>query len=112
MAELPSGRANTVIRYVVLLTRNDDLSRADFRRRWSEEHLPLIRALPCLVNVELLATLGDGSGYDGVGLLTFKTQADLDAALQSNAARKLREHTSTFSKSDDAIRLLLDDDWL
>lgn len=112
MLELTSSHAETVIRYVVVLARNDDLNHAGFRRLWSEEHLPMIRELPGLVDVELLASLRDDSGYDGVGLLRFRTQADLDAALQSEPARKLREHTATFSKSEDAIRLLLDDDWI
>jgi uncharacterized protein (TIGR02118 family) len=101
-----------MIRYFVLLTRNDDLTHAEFRRLWSEEHLPLIRALPGLVEAELLPTLSDDAGYDGVGLLHFETEADLDDALQSDAALKLGEHTATFAKSEGAIRLLLDDDWL
>jgi hypothetical protein len=96
--------------YFVLLSRRDDCSREQFLHAWTGEHRRLIDELPGLVEARLLpvADPADG-GPDGVGLLFFRTAADLRAALASPASARLRAHTQTFARSEDALRLLLSD---
>jgi hypothetical protein len=94
--------------YFVLLTRRADCSREQFLEQWLGEHRRRIAELPGLVDVRLLAVAEPQEGEpDGVGLLFFRTAADLAAALASPAAQRLRSHTPMFARSDEALRLLL-----
>jgi len=100
-----------MIRYCVVLVRKEELTHEEFRRFWRDEHLPLVLGLPGLVKAELLPTVDQDSGYDGVGLLYFHTHDDLTSALQSDQAKRVREHTGTFADSLSAVRLVVEDDW-
>lgn len=94
--------------YCVVLARNDDISHEEFVEIWTREHRQLIQELPGLVGVQLLPVAEPAvGGPDGVGLLYFSSGADMRAALASSAALRLRDHTPTFAKSDEATRLLL-----
>lgn len=97
--------------YFVLLTRREDCSRERFLEQWLGEHRHLISALPGLADVRLLPVAEPAEGGpDGVGLLFFRTAADLAAALASPAAERLRSHTPLFARPDQALRLLLTGD--
>jgi uncharacterized protein (TIGR02118 family) len=81
-----------MVKYVVLVKRRPELDRETFRRRWQEEHLPLIRTLPGLRRVELnLATevANYPPQFDGIGILWFDRSTDL--AFQSSGAN-LRQY--------------------
>lgn len=94
--------------YCVLLARRDDISRDEFLRAWLGEHRELIGELPGLADVQLLPVADPApGGPDGVGLLYFRSGAELTRALASPAALRLREHTASFAKSAEATRLLL-----
>lgn len=98
-----------MIRYVVVLPRRVDISAAEFRRRWIDEHGPLAASLPGLIRGELLPSVDPDAGYGGVGILYFEDVESLDRALASDEARRLRDHTATFADSDDAIRVVVSD---
>ncbi|MCU1492890.1 MAG: Methylmuconolactone methyl-isomerase [Acidimicrobiaceae bacterium] len=84
------------------------MTEAEFLDAWLGQHRRLIEALPGLRRVELLPVAEPGAdGPSGVGLLYFETGRALTAALESEAARELRRHTGTFSRSEDAIRMLV-----
>jgi len=94
--------------YCVLLTRREDVSRDEFLRAWLGEHRKLIGELPGLADVQLLPVADPvPGGPDGVGLLYFRSGAELTSALASPAALRLREHTASFARSAEATRLLL-----
>ena len=94
--------------YCVALARRDDVSRDEFLHAWLGEHRKLIGELPGLADVQLLPVADPAvGGPDGVGLLYFRTGAELTVALASPAALRLREHTASFAKSAEATRLLL-----
>jgi hypothetical protein len=94
--------------YCVLLTRREDVSRDEFLRAWLGEHRKLIGELPGLADVQLLPVADPApGGPDGVGLLYFRSGAELTSALASPAALRLREHTASFARSAEATRLLL-----
>jgi hypothetical protein len=94
--------------YCVLLTRREDVSRDEFLRAWLGEHRKLIGELPGLADVQLLPVADPApDGPDGVGLLYFRSGAELTSALASPAALRLREHTASFARSAEATRLLL-----
>jgi hypothetical protein len=94
--------------YCVLLARREDISRDEFLRAWLGEHRKLIGELPGLADVQLLPVADPTpGGPDGVGLLYFRSGAELASALASPAALRLREHTASFARSAEATRLLL-----
>ena len=94
--------------YCVLLARREDISRDEFLRAWLCEHRELIGELPGLADVQLLPVADPvPGGPDGVGLLYFRSGAELTSALASPAALRLREHTASFARSAEATRLLL-----
>jgi hypothetical protein len=94
--------------YCVVLTRRGDIGREEFLRAWLVEHRKLISELPGLADARLLPVAAPAAGGpDGVGMLFFRTAAEMAAALASPAALRLREHTGTFAKSAEATRLLL-----
>lgn len=97
--------------YFVMLTRRADLTREEFLAAWLGEHRRLIAELPGLVQASQLPVAGqEDGGPDGIGLLFFRTGADLRAALASPPSARLRAHTETFARSADAVRLLLHDE--
>jgi hypothetical protein len=97
--------------YCVVLARRDDVSREEFLAAWLGEHRKLIGELPGLADAQLLPVTDPApGGPDGVGLLYFRTGAQLRSALASPAALRLREHTASFAKSAEATRLLLTTD--
>ena len=94
--------------YCVLLARREDVSREEFLRAWLGEHRKLIGELPGLADVQLLPVADPApGGPDGIGLLYFRSGAELTSALASPAALRLREHTASFARSAEATRLLL-----
>jgi EthD domain-containing protein len=97
--------------YFVLLTRRPELTREQFLQTWLGEHRGLIAELPGLVRASQLPVAEpEPGGPDGVGLLYFRTGADLKTALASPASARLRAHTQTFARSAEAVRLLLSDE--
>lgn len=97
-----------MVKYVVLLKRRPELDRETFRRLWQEEHLPLIRTLPGLRQVELnLATEAANypPPYDGVGILWFDSVDAALAAFQSPQGQTVRQHTPTFADTSSVIRM-------
>jgi hypothetical protein len=61
------------------------------------------------MSATFMPTAEDDERADGVGLLSFASQSDLDRALSSGAARRLRAHTATFADLAAATRLVLCD---
>jgi uncharacterized protein (TIGR02118 family) len=96
--------------YIVDLTRRADVSHDEFERLWLREHLPMARDLPGLVSAAFypVADPGDSDGDrpSGVGVLGFRTRADLDRALTSPEGAALRRHTALFADADGARRLI------
>jgi uncharacterized protein (TIGR02118 family) len=101
-------RREGTVKYVVLLKRRPELDRETFRRLWQEEHLPLIRTLPGLRQVELNLTTEVANyppQFDGVGILWFDSVDAALAAFQSPQGQTVRQHTPTFADSAAAIRM-------
>ncbi len=95
--------------YCVVLKRRAELSRAEFLHAWLGEHRALAVQLPGVVSVVFMPTADGTQGADGMGLLSFASSADLERALNSEIARRLRAHTATFADSAAATRLVLCD---
>jgi hypothetical protein len=102
---MSSGRV-----YCVLLSRRAELSREQFLEVWLGEHRRLMGELPDLVEARQFPSVDpEAAGCDGVGLLVFASPEDMAGALASEAAKRLRAHTATFARSDEARRMLLDE---
>jgi uncharacterized protein (TIGR02118 family) len=104
------GRRPAVLYYIVELTRLTDLSHEEFERQWLEEHLSLVRGLPGVISAAFYPVAdpadSDGERPSGVGILGFRTLADLDRALASPEGAALRRHTRLFADSDAARRMV------
>lgn len=76
-----------MMKAVILLTRRDDMSRADFAAWWLGEHAPLAAQLPGVRRITFNLVDGpasDGSeAVDGISELWFDSQADFEAAYAS-----------------------------
>lgn len=101
-----------MIRYVVLLPRRPDISRAEFLSTWLGPHRDRLLAVPGVRDVELLPSvdaqdLGLATTFDGLGLVDFEDHATLRAGLGSPEGRALRAHTTSFADSAAALRLLV-----
>jgi hypothetical protein len=96
--------------YIVDLTRRPDVSHEDFERRWLHEHLAMVRGLPGVASAAFYPVAdpadSDGQGPSGIGVLGFRTRADLDRALASPEGSALRRHTGLFADSEGARRLI------
>jgi uncharacterized protein (TIGR02118 family) len=95
--------------YCVVMKRRPEVTRAEFLRVWLGQHRALALELPGVIGATFMPTAGDDERADGVGLLSFASQSDLERALNSDTARRLRAHTATFADSAAATRLVLRD---
>lgn len=92
-----------MVKLVFCLHRLPQLSRAEFRRYWREEHGPLVRrhqgvlriaryvqahALDGDADVALRASRGGPQGYDGVAELWWHSPEDFAAATASAEGRR------------------------
>jgi hypothetical protein len=95
--------------YCVVLKRRAALTREQFLHSWLGEHRALAMQLPGVVSVSFMPTTDADQGADGVGMLSFASKGDLERALNSEIATRLRAHTATFADSAAATRLVLCD---
>jgi len=95
--------------YCVVMKRRPDLTRAEFLRVWLGEHRAMALKLPGVISANFMPTAADDDRADGVGILSFASEAALKKALGSEVARRLRAHTATFADSAAATRLVLCD---
>jgi len=95
--------------YCVVLTRRKGVPREEFLRAWLGEHRELALELPGILEARFMPTVDEGVAADGVGLLSFASNEAMRTALDSDVARRLREHTATFADSAAATRLILRD---
>jgi hypothetical protein len=94
--------------YTVILRRLPGTTHEQFRDQWLGKHHALASELPRLVEAKFLPAV-DPSVADGLGILSFATQADLEAALGSEQSKALRAHTAEFADSDAAVRVVVHD---
>ncbi len=67
---------------MILLTRREDMTHAEFMHWWINEHAPLAATLPGLrkLTFNAVASGFDESGIDGIAELWFDSQVDFEAA--------------------------------
>lgn len=84
-----------MIKAIILLTRRDDMTRAEFANWWLGEHAPLAVQLPGVRRIvfNLVDDGGDDAGDtnapDGISELWFDSEADLEAAYASDLGRRV-----------------------
>lgn len=87
---------------IILLKRNETLSREAFVDWWLNEHAALAAQLPGLRKLCFnLTTNEEDPLYDGVSELWFDTRADFEAAYQSSIGQQVAQDSlSKMSKRD------------
>ena len=72
---------------IILLTRRDEMTSADFRNWMLVGHAPLAKQLPGLRKLVFNVVQNDDAGYDGVSELWFDTREAFDAAYQTEIGK-------------------------
>lgn len=81
-----------MVKLVALLQRPSGVSREEFHKWWTEEHIPLVREFPGLrkyvVSLTTRAILGGADEWDGLAELWFDKDEDIEAAYNADAGPK------------------------
>lgn len=94
------------MKVMVGLVRRDDMSRADFRRWWIEEHAPLARTLPGVRKIRF-NVLDDGAPFDGIAELWFDSSEAADAAYATEIGKAVAADSVAHVAS--RVRMLADE---
>lgn len=92
---------------VILLTRAEGASRADFREWWLERHAPLARQLPGLRRLVFNVVESEDGAYDGVSELWFDSREDFEAAYATEIGRAVA--ADSLANVSARVRLLVDE---
>ncbi|MEP7223820.1 MAG: EthD family reductase [Actinomycetota bacterium] len=92
---------------IILLTRAEGASRAEFRSWWLERHAPLAGQLPGLRRLVFNIVETDGVSYDGVSELWFDTQVDFEDAYASELGQQVV--ADSLANVSTRVRLFVDE---
>ena len=92
---------------VILLTRKDGMSRAEFRHWMLEEHSPLAKQLPGLRKLVFNIVENEEAPYDGVSELWFESREAFDAAYATEIGKSVAGDSLAHVTA--RIRLLVDE---
>jgi uncharacterized protein (TIGR02118 family) len=96
---------------VILLTRRDAMTPADFRRWWLDEHAPLARQLPgcrrLVFNVVDPDPAGGEPACDGISELWFDSREAFDAAYATPLGRRVAADSAAHVSA--RVRLFVDE---
>jgi len=90
---------------IILLKSKDDMSHEDFANWWLGDHSKLARQLPGLKKLCFNLIDNEDSEYDGAAELWFDSQADFEAAYQTEIGKAVAE--DSLSKMSKRERLLV-----
>ena len=91
---------------IILLTRRDDMTAADFQSWWIVEHAPLAAQLPGVRRIVFNA-VADADGVDGVSELWFDTRAAFDLAYATDLGKQVA--ADSMAHVSGRIRLFVDE---
>lgn len=92
---------------IILLTRAEGTSREEFRSWWLERHAPLARRLPGLRRLVFNVVETDDAPCDGISELWFDTQADFEAAYESEVGQRVA--ADSLANVGGRVRLFVDE---
>lgn len=96
---------------VFMLDRGDDVSVEEFREYWEEEHAPVaVEEVPGLRKYTISFPVdAEEAPHDGMATLYFDSEADLEAAMASEAMAELGRDLPNFADPDSAVQLLAEE---
>ncbi|MHB9287974.1 EthD family reductase [Halobacteriales archaeon Cl-PHB] len=87
-----------MLRIVALVEKRDDLSREEFEEYWYETHVPLVTEIPQLRRYTTGIPLKpEEAPYDGIAQLFFDSTADIRAAFETEAGKRVLEDEANFT---------------
>jgi uncharacterized protein (TIGR02118 family) len=98
-----------VFKAMILLTRHEDMTPAEFRRWWLEEHRPLAAQLPGLrrMVVNIVEESPADAGIDGISELWFDTRAAFEAAYATDIGKAVAADSMGHNRA--RVRLFIDE---
>ncbi len=73
---------------IILLKRREDMSHDEFKQWWLVDHSSLATQLPGVRKI-VFNLAADGGAYDGVSELWFDSQADFEAAYETELGKSV-----------------------
>jgi uncharacterized protein (TIGR02118 family) len=92
---------------IILLSRAEGATHADFREWWLERHAPLARQLPGLRRLVFNVVEADDAPYDGVSELWFDSHEDFEAAYATEIGKTVA--ADSVANVSARVRLLVDE---
>jgi uncharacterized protein (TIGR02118 family) len=92
---------------IILLTRAEGATQAEFRAWWLERHAPLARRLPGVRRLVFNVVEGEGAPYDGVSELWFDSQEAFEAAYATEIGRAVA--ADSLANVSGRVRLVVDE---
>jgi len=91
----------------VAFQKRDDLTTAELRDYYHEEHAPLVRELPNLVGYEVTFPADpERSPYDGIARLRFPDGEAMSEAMDSEAAAAMQSDAAAFADTDSMVQVV------
>lgn len=91
---------------IILLSRRQDMTPAQFRAWWIDEHAPLAASLPGVRRI-VFNICGEHDEVDGVSELWFDSEEDFDAAYASDHGKAVAADSMAHVRQ--RTRLLVDE---
>ena len=92
---------------IILLTRAEGATPADFREWWLERHAPLARQLPGVKKLVFNVVEAEDAPYDGVSELWFESRDAFEAAYATEIGRAVAADSLVHVSA--RIRLFVDE---
>ncbi len=92
---------------IILLSRTEGATHAEFREWWLDRHAPLARRLPGLRRLVFNVVEADDAPYDGVSELWFDSREDFEAAYATEIGQAVA--ADSVANVSARVRLLVDE---
>lgn len=98
-----------MLKILFCLNRKPGLTHREFGEYWYEEHIDLVSKLPGLKRYDLaFPDDPEEAAYDGVAELYFESEAELEAAMDSEAGAAAAADLANFADTDDILQIVLE----
>lgn len=102
---------NTMIKMVIFVPRQEDMTHEEFREYYRQDHAPLAEGLPNLRKyvVDFPTNPGDAP-YDAIAELYFEDMGGLGAAFESETGQEVQADAANFIDQEAQRTMIVEED--